>query len=67
MTKESMGLDRSGESGNMISSLTSVEASSIRWKSKIMTTAYKAAERFGLFRKEVNDIDKFIKFNNLIG
>lgn len=67
MTKESMGLDRSGESGNTISSLTSAEASSIRWKSKIMTTAYKAAERFGLFRKEVNDIDKFIKFNNIVG
>ena len=32
-----------------------------------MTTAYKAAERFGLFRKEVNDIDKFIKFNNIVG
>ena len=67
MTKESMGLDRSGESGNTISSLTSAEASSIRWKSKIMTTAYKAAERFGLFRKEINDIDKFIKFNNIVG
>lgn len=70
MTKESMGLDRSGESGesgNTISSLTSAEASSIRWKSKIMTTAYKAAERFGLFRKEVNDIDKFVKFNNIVG
>lgn len=64
MTKECL-LSHGSEDPITGAKLTQDEKKNIEWKSRLMTTVYKAAEAFGMFNSDDNS--NFDKFTNMVG
>jgi hypothetical protein len=64
MTKECL-LSHGSEDPITGAKLTQDEKRNIEWKSRLMTTVYKAAEAFGAFNSDDNS--NFDKFTNMVG
>ena len=64
MTKECL-LSHGSEDPITGAKLTQDEKKNIEWKSRLMTTVYKAAEAFGAFNSDDNS--NFEKFTNMVG